>query len=106
MDANISTKQLLSSTACLHPLVQCTKEEYQRIGSDALGEQLKRQLTAEGSKPYVIPVGGSNALGCWGYLQAVEELAQQARDMDMRFDDIVMVRLLLSFAACRLVEVC
>jgi 1-aminocyclopropane-1-carboxylate deaminase/D-cysteine desulfhydrase-like pyridoxal-dependent ACC family enzyme len=38
----------------------------------------------------VIPVGGSNALGTWGYLQAVEELRQQAQQLGLRFDDIAM----------------
>lgn len=32
------------------------------------------ELTAEGRNPYVIPVGGSNALGCLGYVQAALEL--------------------------------
>ena len=40
-------------------------------------------------KPYAIPVGGSNALGTWGYINAVDELMQQlqtaARDDDSDF---------------------
>ncbi len=35
------------------------------------------RLSAEGRHPYVIPVGGSNALGSWGYVTAVGELCQQ-----------------------------
>ncbi len=46
-----------------------TKEEYGQHGSKALGEALVRQLQAQGKRPYLIPVGGSNALGTWGYLQ-------------------------------------
>ena len=34
-----------------------TKDEYQKVGSVALGEKLKAKLEAEGCKPYVIPVG-------------------------------------------------
>ena len=32
---------------------------------------------AAGRRPYLIPVGGSNALGSWGYLTAVDELRAQ-----------------------------
>ena len=33
------------------------------------------RVTAAGGKPYVIPEGGSNAVGSWGYIRACEELA-------------------------------
>mmetsp|Transcript_7259 Transcript_7259/g.12184 ORF Transcript_7259/g.12184 Transcript_7259/m.12184 type:complete len:560 (-) Transcript_7259:230-1909(-) len=49
---------------------------YAMVGSDALCEQLADQLQAEGRHPYVIPVGGSNAVGAFGYMQFVEELIQ------------------------------
>ena len=39
--------------------------------------QLKTELEAKGKRPYVIPVGGSNSLGTWGYLEAIEEIRQQ-----------------------------
>ncbi len=34
-------------------------------------------LRAAGRRPYIIPEGGSNAVGAWGYMRAVEELATQ-----------------------------
>ena len=46
-------------------------------GSESLCRQLKTELEAKGKRPYVIPVGGSNPLGTWGYLEAVEEMRQQ-----------------------------
>ncbi|KAJ1430427.1 tryptophan synthase beta subunit-like PLP-dependent enzyme, partial [Ochromonadaceae sp. CCMP2298] len=49
---------------------------YAMIGSDALCAQLEGQLRAEGRRPYVIPVGGSNQLGAFGYLQFVQELLE------------------------------
>ncbi|KAJ1393421.1 tryptophan synthase beta subunit-like PLP-dependent enzyme [Ochromonadaceae sp. CCMP2298] len=49
---------------------------YAMIGSDALCAQLEGQLRAEGRRPYVIPVGGSNKLGAFGYLQFVQELLE------------------------------
>lgn len=61
------------------------------MGSAGLVQQLAEQLKAQGRRPYAIPVGGSSALGVWGYLQAVEELAQQSEELGVTFDDIVMV---------------
>mmetsp|Transcript_38187 Transcript_38187/g.97635 ORF Transcript_38187/g.97635 Transcript_38187/m.97635 type:complete len:429 (-) Transcript_38187:175-1461(-) len=60
---------------------QVTKEEYTTVGSEALGRQLKAELEAQGKRPYVIPVGGSNSLGCWGYLEAVAEMQAQCPDI-------------------------
>jgi D-cysteine desulfhydrase len=39
-----------------------------------LAEEAER-VRAAGGRPYVIPEGGSNALGSWGYLRAMHELA-------------------------------
>jgi D-cysteine desulfhydrase family pyridoxal phosphate-dependent enzyme len=54
-----------------------TKREYAAHGSAALLLRHAERLAAEGRRPYVIPVGGSNALGTWGYLTAVAELVAQ-----------------------------
>jgi len=37
---------------------------------------------SESDKPYPIPVGGSNGLGSWGYVNGVDELIQQWKLMD------------------------
>lgn len=42
---------------------QVTKEEYQKVGSLALGRQLEAELRAQGRNPYVVAVGGSTPLG-------------------------------------------
>ena len=39
--------------------------------------QLATRLEAQGFRPYVIPVGGSNALGALGYVESALEIAQQ-----------------------------
>eukprot|EP00898_Chlorokybus_atmophyticus_P002046 jgi/Chlat1/2842/Chrsp194S00204 len=67
-----------------------TKEEYSQYGSPALLEALAKQLHAQGKKPYVIPVGGSNSLGSWGYLECVDEIRRQLPSLDMppNFDHI------------------
>ena len=75
------------------------------MGSVALGQQLQQQLQKQGLNPTVIPVGGSNSLGTWGYLEAAQELASQKQ----KFTDIVMVggpltqtlQLLVGSSACR-----
>ncbi|KAK9814762.1 hypothetical protein WJX72_011104 [[Myrmecia] bisecta] len=67
---------------------QITKEEYAARGGEAVGLQLADKLRAEGRNPYFIPVGGSNALGSWGYLEAVREIQQQCGERP--FTDIAM----------------
>ncbi|XAR53147.1 D-cysteine desulfhydrase [Bertholletia excelsa] len=69
-----------------------SKEEYAEIGSVALTDMLKEKLMNEGRKPYVIPVGGSNSLGTWGYIEAVREIEWQLQTANGNggFDDIVV----------------
>lgn len=50
---------------------------YQTHGSDALVAKLTAELRAAGAAVYSIPVGGSNELGTWGYLEMVRELEAQ-----------------------------
>jgi D-cysteine desulfhydrase len=42
---------------------------------NALMAREAEALRAAGARPYVIPEGGSNALGSWGYVRAMHELA-------------------------------
>jgi len=44
--------------------------------------ELTRQAEAENRKPYLIPYGGSNAIGAMGYRQAMFELLEQDLDPD------------------------
>lgn len=43
-------------------------------------EELATRIEAQGYRPYVIPVGGSNALGALGYVESALEIAQQCED--------------------------
>jgi len=52
-------------------------------------EDVAARLSAEGRKPYVIPGGGSNAIGCLGYVNAALELVAQAADMGLRIDHVI-----------------
>ena len=40
-----------------------------------LGRAAER-VRAAGGRPYIVPEGGSNALGSWGYIRAMHELAE------------------------------
>ncbi|XWJ89182.1 D-cysteine desulfhydrase [Phytobacter ursingii] len=40
-------------------------------------DELAMRIEAQGFRPYVIPVGGSNALGALGYVESALEIAQQ-----------------------------
>jgi D-cysteine desulfhydrase len=39
---------------------------------------------------YVIPEGGSNATGAWGYVRCFQEILQQMEDQNLRLDTIVV----------------
>ena len=60
-------------------------------GSDltAAMQRVAAELTADGRKGYVIPGGGSNALGALGYVSCAEELLQQTFDLGLAIDHVV-----------------
>jgi D-cysteine desulfhydrase len=64
-----------------HP-VFITPEEYgdrtRRMAAEA------ERLSRSGRRPYVIPEGGSNALGAWGYIEMLRELREQGFGVDRR----------------------
>ena len=43
-------------------------------------DELATRIEAQGYRPYVIPVGGSNARGALGYVESALEIAQQCED--------------------------
>ena len=49
---------------------------------DRIGKEL-------GQPYYKIPCGGSNALGCLGYVDCAKEIREQAREMDISFDHLI-----------------
>jgi len=59
----------------------CTPGEYGRLGSNELVRRLTKYLEEERDLNVLpIPVGGSNAVGTWGYVLACEEFYQQCSD--------------------------
>ncbi|NLE43924.1 MAG: D-cysteine desulfhydrase family protein [Chloroflexi bacterium] len=57
---------------------------------DLVMGQTTDDLKARGKRPYLIPYGGSNAIGASGYVDAMEELMQQCTQRDVVFDWIVL----------------
>lgn len=58
--------------------------------ADALLEQACERLRAQGRKPYLVPIGGSNALGALGYVRAGLELAEQVRASGRHFAAVAL----------------
>ncbi len=54
-----------------------------RENRDATLHQVAEALTARGKTPFVIPVGGSNAIGSVGYVNAMVELQAQLSAMEV-----------------------
>ena len=57
---------------------------------DEAMDQIAAELRERGRRPYVIPLGGSNPIGALGYAAAARELVDQAREMDLDFDYVVL----------------
>jgi L-cysteate sulfo-lyase len=55
-----------------------------------LFEEETNTLRAWGHNPYIVPFGGSNALGVCGYVAAMVELYQQMQTQNVHFDVIVL----------------
>ena len=53
-------------------------------------QALASRLRMSGKKPYLVPIGGSNALGALGYVRAGFELAEQIRLTDVSFAAVVL----------------
>ncbi len=56
---------------------------------DARMAAIVKALAAEGRRGYAIPEGGSNGIGCLGYVAAIEELLRQEVDHGIRIRRIV-----------------
>jgi len=61
-------------------------------GEHRKGEQIPQivaELRAQGATPYVIPYGGSNAIGALGFVEAMVEVKQQLATAQLALDHIV-----------------
>jgi len=67
-----------------------TSAKYHAFGQYKLVDHLCSQLRAEGKNVYGVPVGGSNTVGAFGYLDFVEEIRQQMQQQNgLQFDHLV-----------------
>jgi D-cysteine desulfhydrase len=57
---------------------------------DAAMQAVATDLAREGRKGYIIPGGGSNAIGALGYVACVQEILAQTFEMGLRIDRIVV----------------
>lgn len=48
--------------------------------------QVCTELEGKGRRPYFVPIGASTSLGALGYVDAVAEVEQQAKELGVRFD--------------------
>ncbi len=55
----------------------------------SFSEHLEEKLVMGGKKVYRMPVGGSTALGCLGYVEAMAEIMEDERRLGLTFDAIV-----------------
>jgi D-cysteine desulfhydrase len=58
-----------------------TPEQYGRR-DELMAEEAKRLAEEDQRDPFVIPEGGSNALGAWGYVRCAQELCDQLGRVD------------------------
>lgn len=66
-----------------------TAEEYKNKRAEIM-ESIKDALEKDGFKPYIIPEGASNGVGSLGYVNAMEEILKQEKEMGIKFDAIVV----------------
>lgn len=64
-----------------------TPKEYEQ--ADDIMARIAEEHNAKGGKAYVIPEGGSNALGALGYVTAMEEVSRQTKTPRLEFDHMI-----------------
>jgi len=86
----LESNYLLSRLCGAHIILFTPNMPKQLGGNNKLLQIIKKQLEQQGKKPYVIPLGGSSALGSWGYIQATQEILQQIEKEKLKIDDLVV----------------
>ncbi len=52
--------------------------------------ELKNKILDRGGKPYLIPVGASNSIGSFGYVECFNEILEQEKAIQVEFDALVL----------------
>ena len=66
-----------------------TPDEY-KFKRKEIMENIKLEMEGKGYKPYIIPEGASNGIGLFGYYNAMKEIMEQEKKMNIHFDGIVI----------------
>jgi D-cysteine desulfhydrase len=82
LDGNLFLDRLLGAE-----ITFITPQEYEQV--DDIMTRIAEAHNAKGGKSYLIPEGGSNALGALGYVAAMEELAKQMKALRLDFDHMI-----------------
>ncbi len=80
-----------SGNIFLYNLLGIEEIKVVQAGSDLMAEmeQVEEELAAEGRKGYIIPVGGSNAIGATGYVACAQEILDQTFELGLNIDALV-----------------
>lgn len=82
---------LYNGNHLLFSLMGCQVEMVDELNDpDAQLRQFSERLSAIGAKTYVVPVGGSNALGSLGYVECALEIAEQCDQMNLNVQSVVV----------------
>lgn len=79
------TGNLLLNSILNTRIKNVTNEEYQSID-----ERMKQYAKDLGDNAYVIPEGGSNEIGVWGYIDCFYEILKQLKQQNFEIDTIVV----------------
>lgn len=69
-------------------IIIISQEDYQENLARIM-EDLKKEYEAQGKGAYILPIGASNGIGMFGYLEALEEIIEQEKDLEVQFDAII-----------------
>jgi len=80
-----------SGNIFLFNLLGAEKIQVVSAGSDMMAEmkQVAEEVAAEGRKAYIIPGGGSNAIGATGYVACAQEILDQTFELGLNIDTLV-----------------
>ncbi len=84
IDGNLFLNKLLGAD-----IKFITAEDYKH-NRMLIMENLKTEYEKQGFKPYIIPEGASNGIGTFGYFNAMDEILNQEKDMNIHFDKIIV----------------
>lgn len=66
-----------------------TEDEYKYNRAEIMTD-IKDELDKEGHNAYIIPEGASNGVGSLGYINAMDEILEQEKELGIKFDAIVV----------------